>query len=199
MREAVLFCEDSFHEKFVGALIARFARDHDVGIQTRILSATGGLPRMHGEFRDFLRDLDKDQQSPPDAIIVVVDANCSGYTDRRNLMRDAVAKYGRFEQLVAYAIPDPHIERWMLCDPGAFRTVFGRGCTVPAITCEKDRYKRLLRQEIRQSGIDAPLGGVEFAEDIVGAMDLARVETQEPSLGRFLRDLKAMFNGWRAR
>jgi len=62
----------------------------------------------------------------------------------------------------------------------------------------KDEYKKLLRREIRESGIDAPLGGEEFAEDIVMAMNLGQVEVREPSLGLFLKSLKAQFNMWRA-
>jgi len=83
-----------------------------------------------------------------------------------------------------------------LVDARAFQEVFGRGCTAPAVKCAKDEYKKLLRTEIRASGIDAPLGGEEFAEDIVMAMDLARIETREPSFGIFLRTLKALFNNW---
>jgi hypothetical protein len=86
----------------------------------------------------------------------------------------------------------------MLVDPRAFQTVFGRVCTVPALKCAKGEYKRLLREEIRQSGIEAPLGGEEYAEDVVRAMDLAQVETREPSLGLFLRNLRALFNRWRS-
>jgi len=97
---------------------------------------------------------------------------------------------------VTYCIPDPHIERWMLADSNSFQQVFGRGCTLPAIKCAKDEYKRLLRKEIRDSGIDALLGGEEYAEDIVDHMDLSRMEIQEPSLGHFLKALKAMFNRW---
>jgi hypothetical protein len=113
-------------------------------------------------------------------------------------MDASLAFYPEFQQLVSYAIPDPHIERWMLVDPRAFRAVFGRGCTLPALKCAKDEYKRLLRSEIRESGIDAPLGGEEFAEDIVMAMNLGQVEVREPSLGLFLKGLKAQFNAWKA-
>ncbi len=68
---------------------------------------------------------------------------------------------------------------------------------MPAVKCAKDDYKRLLRTEIRSSGIDPPLGGEEFAEDIVRVMDLGQAETIEPSLGRFLRSVKGLFNRWR--
>lgn len=199
MPEVTLFCEDSFHEKFVGAMLARFRQEQRISVNARFLSSRGGLPRIHIEFKDFLRDLSRENASVPDAIIVVVDANCKGYNERKKAMQGVVANYSAFEQLISFAIPDPHIERWMLADPQAFRTVFGRGCTVPAVKCAKDEYKRLLREEIRQSGIEAPLGGEEYAEDIVQAMDLAHVEGNEPSLGLFLRDIKGLFNRWRDR
>jgi hypothetical protein len=198
MPDITLFCEDSFHEKFIGALLQRFRDEQRVDVKSRFLSSQGGLSRMHGEFKDFLRDLARDRQSLPDAVIVVVDANCQGYNERKAQMDRATAHYRQFEQIVSYAIPDPHIERWMLADPRAFQAVFGRGCTVPTVKCAKGEYKRLLREEIRQSGIEAPLGGEEYAEDIVGAMDLAQVETREPSLGLFLKSLRALFNRWRS-
>lgn len=198
MREILLFCEDSFHEKFIGALLRRFEEEQGIPVRARFLSAQGGLPRMHAEFGNFLRDLSRDRQPLPDAVIAVVDANCKGYTERRGMMEDAAARYPQFQQLVSYAIPDPHIERWMLVDSAAFRTVFDRGCTLPAIKCAKDEYKKLLRAEISASGIEATLGGEEFAEDVVMAMDLAQAEIREPSLGHFLKSLKGLFNKWRA-
>jgi hypothetical protein len=197
MPEITLFCEDSFHEKFIGAMLRRFADHYGVGVKSRFLSSQGGLPRMHYEFRTFLRDLSRQQQDLPGSIMVVVDANCQGHKGRKELMESVLDPYPQFHQLVSYAIPDPHIERWMLVDPGAFRSVFGRGCTLPAIKCAKNEYKKLLRKEIRASGIEAPLGGEEFAEDIVMAMDLNRAEAHEPSLGLFLKSLKAQFNSWK--
>jgi len=197
MPEITLFCEDSFHEKFIGAMINRFARDYGVAVRPTFLSSRGGLTRMHYEFKEFLRDMSR-QQDLPSPIIVVADANCLGHNARRDLLRGVLELFPNFQQLVSYAIPDPHIERWMLVDAEAFRTVFGRGCTLPGIKCSKNEYKTLLRKEIRNSGIEAPLGGEEFAEDIVNEMNLGRVEGQEPSLGHFLRILKAQFNTWRA-
>lgn len=199
MPEAVLFCEDSFHEEFIGALVGRLQREQQSSLRTRVLSSRGGLPRMQGELREFLRDLAKDRQSPPDAIIVVADANCASYNGRRNAFDKAVQAQTGYRGVVRYAIPDPHIERWMLADPQAFQTVFGRGCTLPAVKCGKDEYKRLLRREIRKSGIEAPLGGQEFAADIVEAMNLALAEAHEPSLRLFLRDMRALLNLWKSR
>lgn len=198
MPEITLFCEDSFHEKFIGALLNRMMNEQHVAVSARFLSARGGLPRMHGELSDFLRDLDRDRHPLPDAVIVVVDANCLGYNDRKGMIDDVLQHHPRFQQIVSCAIPDPHVERWMLLDPRAFQAVFGRGCNLPALKCAKDEYKKLLQSEIRASGIDAPLGGEEFAEDIVNAMDLPQAEAREPSFGRCLRTFRALFNAWRA-
>jgi hypothetical protein len=199
MRDILLFCEDSFHEKFIGALLRRFEEEQGVAVRTRFLSAQGGLPRMHAEFSNFLRDLARDRRPLPDAVIAVVDANCKGYNERKGMMDEALMRYPQFQHLVSYAIPDPHIERWMLVDSAAFRTVFDRGCTLPAMKCAKNEYKRLLRTEISESGIEAPLGGEEYAEDMVMAMDLSQAEIREPSLGHFLKNLKGLFNQWRVR
>ena len=156
MPEITLFCEDSFHEKFIGALLRRFEDENRAGVKPRFLSSQDGLPRMHGELKEFFRDLERDRRPLPDSVIVVMDANCQGYNGRKGLLGGVLAHYPRFQQLVSYAIPDPHIERWMLVDARAFRAVFGRGCTLPVMKCAKDEYKKLLRAEIRASGIEAP-------------------------------------------
>jgi hypothetical protein len=197
MPDIDVFCEDSFHENFVGAMLRRFESDYGVPVSCRFLSSRGGLSQMHGEFTDFLRDLARGQLPHPDSVVVVLDANCVGYNERKGIMDRVVRAYPAFQQIVSYAIPDPHIERWMLVDDAAFQTVFGRGCTLPALKCAKDEYKHLLLKEIRDSGIEPLLGGEEYAEDIVKAMDLGHAEVSEASLGLFLKSLKALFNRWR--
>lgn len=196
MPEIIVFCEDSFHEKFVGAMLRRFEFEYHVASSFRILSARGGLPKMHWEFKEFLRDLGRGRLPRPDSVMVVLDANCLGYNERKKAMDRVVDDYPQFRQIVSYAIPDPHIERWMLVDEAAFHTVFGRGCTLPALKCAKDEYKRLLLKEIQESGIEPILGGEEFAEDIVKAMNLGKAEIRERSLGLFLKSLKALYNQW---
>ncbi len=196
-RSILLFCEDSFHEKFVAALIHRFNQDYGLNAIVRSYSARGGLPRVHAEFRLFLDYLKRQSDGAPDCIVVVADANCFGFNDRKQLLEKALAQHAGFEQLVCYAIPDPHIERWMLVDSAAFKEVFGRGCTLPSVKCAKGEYKKLLLTEIKKSRIDPPLGGEEYAEDIVAAMDLAKAEIEEPSLGLFLKALKGKFNAWK--
>jgi len=171
-----------------------FEADYGIAVKKQVLSACGGFARMHSSLTTFLKDLAKDRRHLPDAIIIAADANCKGVNARKAELRTAVQRHPQFEQIACFAIPDPHIERWMLVDSDAFRSVFGRGCTLPAIKCAKNEYKTLLRQEISASGIEAPLGGQEYVDDVVSLMNLG--QTAEHSLGDFLAQLKALFNGW---
>ncbi|MBX9604181.1 MAG: hypothetical protein K2X35_24470 [Bryobacteraceae bacterium] len=92
-------------------------------------------------------------------------------------------------------IPDPHIERWMLVDPVAFQRLFRRGCTLPAIKCDKNAYKNLLEDEIRASGITPLLGGMEYVEDIIKLLDFHRAE-REPTFRLALREIRATLKQW---
>ncbi|MCC6365437.1 MAG: hypothetical protein IT165_18140 [Bryobacterales bacterium] len=105
------------------------------------------MPKLVSELHEFFRDLNRERTFIPDAIVIAADANCEGYQTRKRSI-DKVASLAAIVPPVISAIPDPHIERWMLVDENAFGTVFGRGCTLPAIKCAKDEYKRLLRDEI---------------------------------------------------
>jgi len=197
MRNIGLFCEDSFHELYATALIEKISSDIDVAVAVRAYSATGGLSRMHHEFGDFLKDIDRGAVGLPDLILVLLDANCVGYTERKKLIDSVVkSKFPALANLVMVGIPDPHIERWMLVDPVAFRKVFGVGCTLPAIKCEKGHYKKLLRSEIAASGITAPLGGQEFASDLVAELSMGSI-AKENSLRLLVNGLRQCFNQWK--
>jgi hypothetical protein len=95
-----------------------------------------------------------------------------------------------------YAIPDPHIERWLLLDAAAFKAVLGRGCEAPQQKCERRRYKRLLMEAVRSAGVTPLLGGIKYADSLVKMMDLRSVESADESLGRLLKDLRTVFKAW---
>ena len=196
MRSFLFFVEDSFHEEYLTALLRRFSTDRNIPIEILPYSARGGITRMHHEFKEFLRDVKKDRATLPDAILVATDANCKGYTQRKRKMEKVTEKLDPIRDLVVYAIPDPHIEKWMMVDPNAFLAVFGLGCNLPAYKCEKGRYKQLLAESIHNAGIQAPLGGREFAADVIQHMDLPFAEQHDPSLRLLLRDLTALFHRW---
>ncbi len=96
------------------------------------------------------------------------------------------------------AVPDPHIERWLLLDSSAFKAVFGRGCDAPDRKCERGRYKKMLVDAIRTAGITPSLGGLEFADDIVNSMDLEHSAKADDSLRYFLDQLRAVLQQWQA-
>jgi len=196
MRRIGFFTEDSFHEDFLSALIQRFSREYEVPVTIQGYSVRGGITRMHFELGEFLRDLKNDRRHPPDAILVAADANCHGYLERKQALEKIAEKYEGIGQLIIYAIPDPHVERWMMVDPNAFLQVFGRGFDPPRYKCERGRYKKLLIEAIRDADVQAPLGGREYAGDIIQAMDLAFAEQNEQSLEKLLKDLKGLFNRW---
>ena len=94
------------------------------------------------------------------------------------------------------AIPDPHIERWLLLDGAAFKAVFGKGCDAPDQKCDRGRYKQRLIEAIYATGTIPRLGGTEYAEDIVEQININRAVRVDRSFRRFVADLRNTFQGW---
>ena len=192
MRDVALFVEDFAHRQFVGALMKRLASKR--GIKTRLdwRNALGGHGKVAQEFARYTRDVKRQGGRPPDLLVVATDANCEGLTARAREFPDGVGPTP-----LVRAIPDPHIERWLLLDGAAFKSAVGRGCDAPDLKCDRDRYKRLLIEAIRAAGIAPILGGMEFAEDIAREMSLTRAASADKSFKRFVDALDGVFQGWR--
>ena len=140
----------------------------------------------------YLRDL-RTQGSPwPHLIVVATDANCQGFRER---VRGVDPENPPAP--VVLAVPDPHVERWLLLDGAAFKAVFGQGCEAPDRKCSRNRYKDLLIAAIRDAGRTTYLGGIEYAEDIVRHMDLDRAARSDASLRSFIDNLRTTFRGWK--
>jgi hypothetical protein len=88
------------------------------------------------------------------------------------------------------ACPDPHVERWYMVDPEGFASAVGVQPSVGKRKCKRDIYKALLANTIRQAGLLAPLGGIEFAPELVASMDLYRAGRNDKSLKGFTDDLR---------
>ena len=88
------------------------------------------------------------------------------------------------------------IERWLLLDGAAFRSVFGKGCDAPDRKCGRDLYKQRLIEAIHATGITPSLGGIEFAEDIVHGMNIDRAMRADRSLQRFIDEIRNVFRQW---
>ena len=191
MREIALFVEDDAHQQVLGALVRRVATDCNVAVRLDWRSAVGGHGKVVAEFDDYMRDLRRQGSPSPDMIIVATDANCKGLNERAKEIGkpDAPAP-------MVLAIPDPHIERWLLLDGAAFKAVLGTGCDAPDQKCDRGRYKQRLIEAIHAAGTTPLLGGIEYAEDIVRAMDIDRAARQDRSFKRFVGDLRDTFRGW---
>lgn len=196
MREIALFVEDSAHQRIIGVLAQRLAHDHGIPVRMNWRSAEGGHGRVIQTFRDFLRDLARRSSPLPDLIVVATDANCSGINDRTREINRAASSVEVPLPPIVLAVPDPHIERWLLLDGAAFNRVFGRGCSAPDQKCSRDLYKQRLTDAVLDAGIEPVLGGIEFAEDIVLEMDIERAKRADASLRLFLDDLDAQFRLW---
>lgn len=193
MREIALFVEDFAHKEFLSALLNRLAKEYTVAVRMDWRNVRRGHGAVVSELKQFLRDLQLGRDSLPDLIVVATDANCKGMVER---LRQVTEVTGKIAARAVCAVPDPHIERWLLIDSSAFKAVFNRGCDAPDLKCERDRYKRVLIDAIRATGVSPSLGGMEFADDIVQAMDLDRAAAADPSLGRLVEELRAVFRAW---
>ena len=192
MREIALFVEDFAHQQVVGALVRRLADEYGIDVRLEWRSAVRGHGRVVQELGRYLRDLARGG-GRPDLIIVGTDANCRGLNERVREIGSPDAPAS-----IVLAVPDPHIERWLLLDGAAFRTVFGRGCDAPDRKCSRDLYKQRLIQAIHAAGITPTLGGIEFAKDIVQHMDVERAMRADRSLERFVGELRSAFHRWRS-
>ena len=193
MRKIIaLFGEDHAHQLFVDALVKRLAHKYGIDVRPDWRNASGGHGKVAQGFDRYLRDLERQRDDPPDLIIIATDANCGGLQARAREFPDSTGSVP-----LVRAIPDPHVERWLLLDGNAFKSVVGQGCDAPDQKCDRGRYKRLLIKAIHDAGIKPVLGGLEYAEDIVRAMDLTRAANADRSFRRFFHDLRGVFREWR--
>ena len=191
MHDIAMFVEDFAHRQVIGALVQRIAGDFNLDVRLDWRNATRGYGQVVREFNTYLRAIERQGHPSPYLIIVATDANCRGWNQRIRQFGAPVSP-----SPIVHAIPDPHIERWLLLDGAAFKAVFGRGCDAPDQKCDRYRYKQRLVHAIFDAGITPNLGGMEFAEDIVQKMDIERAELADDSFGRFVGSLRATFRGW---
>ena len=193
MRNINLFVEDVAHEDFLMALLPSLADEYKVEISIKPSSVRGGHGTVITELKQYLRDLQHYKEDLPDLVIVGTDSNCKGLLERETEINQVTSNLGN---LVISMIPEPHIERWLLLDSEAFKTVFGKGCPVPDQKCERGRYKGLLLNAIYEATMVPPLDGIERVEELVYAMNFQRMEQNDKSIHRFLTALQRQFRMW---
>jgi hypothetical protein len=192
------FLEDRGHEIILKAFVTRVAKEK--GLKRGdwlddVRAATGG--KSIEAYKIFLKDISRlDKPVPFDILIIASDGNCSGYTEKKHQLLK-YAENSQFSQIniLVFAIPDPHIERWYLNDPEGFNQAIGSGAlpVLPPYKCEKGRYKKVMRDAVVSSDVKSQFGGYEYGEKIVDAMDLCRAIKNDASLKHFIDDLKDAF------
>lgn len=180
-----LFAEDVGHERFLHALVRRLAREAGATVDVRPRSARGG----HGRARSELKLYQQAVTHTPDVLLVAIDANCVGWDEARKSVASDVDTT-RFARTVI-ACPDPHIERWFMSDPPSLAEALGAQVSLERRKCERDVYKQQFAAALRSAGQILTLGGAEFADEVVDAMDLFRAGKNEPSLKHCIDDLRA--------
>lgn len=184
-----LFAEDRAHEEFLKALIGRLASEEARQVMLHLRAARGGHGRALAELDNYRRLVEKGVMPRPDLCVIAIDANCwSLNAARREIEKHLI---GPLEQQSVIACPDPHIERWFLADPVSFYEVVGSQPTLGQQKCGRDVYKTLLVKAIRDAGQIPTLGGIEFAQELVAAMDLYRAAKNDRSLAIFVEDMRA--------
>ncbi len=194
MNNAVLidmFAEDHAHEAFLRAVVRRLGRERQRCLRPpRVRNAKGGHGRVLTELKLYQKSVIKqmsDSYDSPDIIIVAIDANCQRFLQARQDIEKAIEP--DFTHRTVIACPDPHIEKWYMADIVSFCQVVGRQPRPIRKKCGRDRYKSLLVETIRAAGHPSILGGIEFAEDLVDAMDFYRAGKNDPSLKSFFDEL----------
>lgn len=186
-----LFAEDRAHEEFLRAMLNRIAAEQDRNLTVRVRSARGGHPRVLEELGLYQTSVVKapENLSMPDLVCIAIDANCKRWIRAKTDIEKRI--HTQFTQRAIIACPDPHIERWYLADPDLFAQVIGVRPKVGKRKCERGRYKAILSKAIVDAGHPATLGGIEFAQELVAAMDVYRASKAETSLKHFLDDTVA--------
>jgi len=191
------FVEDKAHEQLIGSVIRRLAKEHALSIHLAFFSAKGGHPRVMSELELFRRTIDTGGRRRPDILVVAIDANCKGWNPARNAIMQRIG--GCVAADIIVACPEPHIERWFMADPDSFVGVVGHRPSLGRRNCQRDYSKGHLAEAVRKGGSPPLLGGIDYAPDLVEAMDLYRAGQNDRSFGHFLDELRACFVRWAQR
>ena len=188
-----LFVEDRAHEELIGAILSRIARQEHRDLRLRVRAARGGYPRVLHELDLYQKLVLKGLPglSLPDILVIAADANCQGLAAKKRAITQRLEK--TFKDRTVLAVPDPHVERWYLSDRQTFKQVVGVQPPAERRKCERDRYKQVLAQAVRDGGNPAILGGIEFAKELAESMDFYRAGRAEPSLRQFVNDAVSAF------
>ena len=185
------FLEDSAQEAFIPPLFKRLIMEEGFNFDDfrfKILCSRGGGSIQ--EYKNFIKRANKYSGLSADALVVGSDGNCNGFTKRREQLLKVAATPPY--PIVFTAIPDPHIERWYLLDDLALSRAIGTGvqAITPVAKCEKNHYKKLLREVFDSTDVKPPLGGWEYGPILAKNIDLYHASQKDHALGDFVEQIR---------
>lgn len=189
------FLEDLKHLQIIPELVKRIAEEEGfspVMISHDVRNAQGGSKAIK-VLKGYIRDLKRERAKHYDLLIIGWDANCYGYNVQKRKLEKIIPNMPQIA-CSCFAIPNPHIERWLILDQKAFSNVVGiTAPQIPSSKCDRDYYKNLINQAFRKEGLSPNIGGFQYASDIVREMDLDLACNRENNFKKFHDGIKDFF------
>jgi hypothetical protein len=188
-----VFCEDSGHENLLRNLIKILALS--AGITTPLLrphSARGGHGRAIASLKSWQRALRSGQQPRGDALLVLIDANSTGWRPMLRQIQDAVDR--SLYPTVMIGCPDPHVEVWCTADPEAFQSLFSVPVPQPPMRSGRLVYKQWLADALEQAGEIMLTDPMAICLDLLPAMDMDKACKNNDSLNYLVGEIRAWLN-----
>lgn len=156
----------------------------------RSISARGGHGRAISELKTWLRSLRSGAIERGDALLVVIDANSSGWRSMDREIRAGIdaTLYPHF----VVGCPDPHVEVWCAADPIACQKLFS--VAVPPAPARGGRlvYKQWLWMALEQGGAVVLGDPMDICLDLLPAVDLNRACRNDAAPNHLVADLRAL-------
>jgi hypothetical protein len=178
--------EDEATERIIDALVKREAECLKLFARQRLALCWGGskVENRIAEWEAFVR-----RNGYASLTIFALDGNGRGTIEARARL-EALLPVLRPPHCIL-AIPDPHIERWLLLDGHALHRVLAAPPVPAPPGMGRDFYKNRLADLAQACLSTHETDGTEYAPDIAAVMDFAAAEAADPSLRHFLTDLRA--------
>ena len=153
------------------------------------ISSRGGHGRAISELKAWQRGLRSGAFARGDALLVVIDANSTGWRAMEREIRAAIDS--SLYPHVLVGCPDPHVEVWCAADPAAFQSLFS--AAVPSAPSRGGRlvFKQWLRTALEQAGAVVIGDAMDISLDLLPVMDLNRACRNDDSLSHLVSGIRA--------
>jgi len=185
-----IFCEDSGHETFLRNLIKVLASSVAVSTpELRLHSARGGHGRAIASLKSWQRAVRVGNQPRGDALLVMVDANSTGWRPMLRQIQDAVDS--SLYPVVIIGCPDPHVEVWCTSDREAFQSLFSAPVPQPPSRSGRLVYKQWLSDALEQAGVPVLTDPMAICLDLLPVMDMVKACRNDDALNHFVSEIRA--------